>query len=82
MSRRRVRDLFLSVCAFSRLTGLLSTGVFGIPLDVLVERNGADSMHGAGAGPLRVPSFVDDVISAMKQMGEPDSFSACSGIIC
>ncbi|GJN89320.1 hypothetical protein Rhopal_002300-T1 [Rhodotorula paludigena] len=43
-------------------------GVFGIPLDVLVERNGADSMHGAGAGPLRVPSFVDDVISAMKQM--------------
>ncbi|GAA5943464.1 uncharacterized protein JCM15063_006480 [Sporobolomyces koalae] len=43
-------------------------GVFAIPLDVLVERNGADSMHGAGPGSLRVPSFVDDVISAMKQM--------------
>ncbi|BGO94074.1 hypothetical protein NBRC10512_003707 [Rhodotorula toruloides] len=43
-------------------------GVFGIPLEVLVERNGADSMHGAGPGSLRVPSFVDDVISAMKQM--------------
>ncbi|GAA5838870.1 hypothetical protein JCM11251_003724 [Rhodosporidiobolus azoricus] len=43
-------------------------GVFGIPLDVLVERNGADSMHGAGPGSLRIPSFVDDVISAMKQM--------------
>ncbi|KWU43106.1 LIM domain-containing protein [Rhodotorula sp. JG-1b] len=43
-------------------------GVFGIPLEVLVERNGADSMHGAGAGSLRIPSFVDDVISAMKQM--------------
>ncbi|BGP48100.1 Rho-type GTPase activating protein Rga1 [Rhodotorula kratochvilovae] len=43
-------------------------GVFGIPLEVLVERNGADSMHGAGPGSLRIPSFVDDVISAMKQM--------------
>ncbi|GAA6021426.1 hypothetical protein JCM10207_004729 [Rhodosporidiobolus poonsookiae] len=43
-------------------------GVFGIPLDVLVDRNGADSMHGAGPGSLRIPSFVDDVISAMKQM--------------
>ncbi|GAA5861735.1 hypothetical protein JCM3774_002689 [Rhodotorula dairenensis] len=43
-------------------------GVFGVPLEVLVERNGADSMHGAGPGSLRVPSFVDDVISAMKQM--------------
>lgn len=45
------------------------TGVFGIPLEVLVERNGADSMHGASPGSLRIPSFVDDVISAMKQMG-------------
>ncbi|GAA5842625.1 hypothetical protein JCM9279_003642 [Rhodotorula babjevae] len=43
-------------------------GVFGIPLEVLAERNGADSMHGAGPGSLRIPSFVDDVISAMKQM--------------
>ncbi|GAA6027221.1 hypothetical protein JCM8097_002498 [Rhodosporidiobolus ruineniae] len=43
-------------------------GVFGVPLEVLVEKNGADSMHGAGAGSLRIPSFVDDVISAMKQM--------------
>ena len=41
-----------------------------MPLEVLVERNGADSMHGAGPGPLRVPSFVDDCISAMKQMGQ------------
>jgi len=27
-------------------------------------------MHGAGPGSLRIPSFVDDVISAMKQMGK------------
>lgn len=51
------------------LTVSRATGVFGIPLEVLVERNGADSMHGAGPGSLRIPSFVDDVISAMKQMG-------------
>ncbi|KAI8451109.1 hypothetical protein BY996DRAFT_6432242 [Phakopsora pachyrhizi] len=43
-------------------------GVFGIPLDVLVERHGVDSLLGAGAGQLRVPSFVDECISAMKQM--------------
>ncbi|KAG6857463.1 hypothetical protein H0H87_003530 [Tephrocybe sp. NHM501043] len=43
-------------------------GVFGIPLDFLVEREGSDSMLGATREPLRVPSFIDDVISAMKQM--------------
>ena len=43
-------------------------GVFGVPLEVLVERNGADSTLGASATPLRVPSFVDDIVSAMKQM--------------
>lgn len=43
-------------------------GVFGIPLEILVERNGADSTLGASAAHLRVPSFIDDVISAMKQM--------------
>ncbi|KAH8926194.1 RhoGAP-domain-containing protein [Atractiella rhizophila] len=43
-------------------------GVFGVPLEALVERNGVDSMHGAGPAPVRVPSFVDDCISAMKQM--------------
>lgn len=45
-------------------------GVFGIPLDILVERNGADSTLGASATHLRVPSFIDDIISAMKQMGK------------
>ncbi|SNX87419.1 related to GTPase-activating protein of the rho/rac family (LRG1 protein) [Melanopsichium pennsylvanicum] len=43
-------------------------GVFGIPLEILVERNGADSTLGASAAHLRVPSFIDDVICAMKQM--------------
>ncbi|KAA1468848.1 RhoGAP-domain-containing protein [Dentipellis sp. KUC8613] len=43
-------------------------GVFGVPLELLVEREGADSLHGATHCPLRVPSFIDDVVSAMRQM--------------
>ncbi|CAO1617840.1 unnamed protein product [Sympodiomycopsis kandeliae] len=43
-------------------------GVFGIPLEILVEKSGADSTLGAGSTHLRVPSFVDEIISAMKQM--------------
>lgn len=48
-------------------------GVFGIPLETLIERHGADSMLGAGPGSVRVPMFIDDVITAMKQMGECES---------
>lgn len=44
-------------------------GVFGVPLELLVERDGADSMLGAARVPIRVPSFIDDVISAMRTMG-------------
>ncbi|OLL26519.1 Rho-type GTPase-activating protein 1 [Neolecta irregularis DAH-3] len=43
-------------------------GVFGVPLEVLVEKAGAESMLGAGPGTLRIPAFIDDAISAMKQM--------------
>ena len=43
-------------------------GVFGVPLDVLVERDGVDCTHGIGPGAMRVPAFVDDSISAMRQM--------------
>ncbi|WFC97303.1 Rho-type GTPase activating protein Rga1 [Malassezia yamatoensis] len=43
-------------------------GVFGVSLEILVERNGADSTLGATPTPMRIPSFVDDVISAMRQM--------------
>lgn len=44
-------------------------GVFGVPLELLVEREGADSLLGASRATLRIPSFVDDVVSAMRQMG-------------
>ncbi|KAJ7834094.1 hypothetical protein B0H13DRAFT_2110113 [Mycena leptocephala] len=43
-------------------------GVFGVPIEFLVEREGSDSLLGATRETLRVPSFIDDVISAMRQM--------------
>ena len=43
-------------------------GVFGVPLDALVERDGVESTYGVGPGALRVPGIIDDVISAMRQM--------------
>lgn len=41
-----------------------------MPLELLVEREGSDSHLGATRATLRVPSFIDDVISAMRQMGK------------
>lgn len=49
-------------------------GTFGVPLEVLVERNGVDSALGAGPGRIRIPSFVDDSISAMRNMGKLEAF--------
>jgi RhoGAP domain len=43
-------------------------GVFGVGLDYLVEKDGAESTHGVGPGALRVPAIIDDAISAMRQM--------------
>lgn len=42
-------------------------GVFGTPVEQLVEKYGVDSTLGVGPKPLRIPAFVDDCISAMKQ---------------
>ncbi|KAF8605904.1 RhoGAP-domain-containing protein [Ceratobasidium sp. AG-I] len=44
-------------------------GVFGIPLELLVEREGVESFLGASSrAAVRIPTFVEDLISAMKQM--------------
>ena len=43
-------------------------GIFGIPLEALVERDGAESTDGVGPGALRVPALVQDAISAMRTM--------------
>ncbi|ANB14681.1 Lrg1p [Sugiyamaella lignohabitans] len=41
--------------------------VFGTPLEQLVEKYGVDSTLGVGPKPLRIPAFVDDCISSMRQ---------------
>ncbi|KAK5654995.1 hypothetical protein OQA88_6754 [Cercophora sp. LCS_1] len=43
-------------------------GVFGVPLDVIVERDGVESTDGVGPGTLRIPAIVDDIVSIMRQM--------------
>ncbi|KAI9435974.1 RhoGAP-domain-containing protein [Lactarius indigo] len=43
-------------------------GLFGVPLELLVERDGADSSLGASSATLRVPCFINDAILAMRQM--------------
>ncbi|KAL3497141.1 hypothetical protein BJX62DRAFT_3643 [Aspergillus germanicus] len=43
-------------------------GVFGVSLDLLVEKEGTESSHGVGPGALRIPTLVDDAVSAMRQM--------------
>ena len=43
-------------------------GVFGIPIEILVDREGAESTNGVGPGALKVPAIVDDAVAAMRQM--------------
>jgi hypothetical protein len=43
-------------------------GVFGVPLEIIIERDGADSTGGIGPGTLRIPAIVDDSITAMRNM--------------
>lgn len=43
-------------------------GVFGVPLEVIIDRDGADSTDGVGPGALRIPAIIDDIISSMRKM--------------
>ncbi|PKS10588.1 hypothetical protein jhhlp_002342 [Lomentospora prolificans] len=43
-------------------------GVFGVPLELIIERDGADSTDGVGPGALRIPAVLDDLISSMRKM--------------
>ncbi|KAG5984920.1 hypothetical protein E4U55_002502 [Claviceps digitariae] len=43
-------------------------GVFGVPLEIIIERDGADSTDGVGPGTLRIPAVVDDIIASMRKM--------------
>ncbi|KAL9106069.1 MAG: hypothetical protein Q9227_008855 [Pyrenula ochraceoflavens] len=54
--------------AFKNDKAYKKKGVFGVPLDTLVEIKGTESTHGVGPGALRIPPLLDDSISAMRQM--------------
>ncbi|KAH8885186.1 RhoGAP-domain-containing protein [Thozetella sp. PMI_491] len=43
-------------------------GVFGVPLEMIIERDGAESTDGVGPGTLKIPAIVDDIVSTMRQM--------------
>lgn len=43
-------------------------GVFGVPLEIIIERDGADSTDGVGPGTLRIPAVIDDIITSMRKM--------------
>ncbi|KAI1345126.1 rho-type GTPase-activating protein [Xylariaceae sp. FL0016] len=46
--------------------GAKKKGVFGVPLELVVERDGADSTDGVGPGALRIPAIIEDTIIALK----------------
>lgn len=43
-------------------------GIFGKPLEQVVERDGAESTDGVGPGALRIPALVDLTVTAMRNM--------------
>ena len=43
-------------------------GVFGVPLEIIIDRDGAESTDGVGPGTLRIPAVVDDIIASMRKM--------------
>ncbi|WVQ81510.1 hypothetical protein IAT38_003634 [Cryptococcus sp. DSM 104549] len=43
------------------------TGVFGQPIEVLVEKSGVETTQlGSTSAPLKVPEFIEDIISTMR----------------
>ena len=75
-SRRRGKSR-KRVCIFLGSTKpnfTIYLGVFGVPLELLAERDGVDSSLGVTKNPVRIPVFLDDIISAMRQMGRFSSF--------
>ncbi|KAF4977423.1 hypothetical protein FZEAL_6052 [Fusarium zealandicum] len=48
--------------------GIKKKGVFGVPLELIIERDGAESTDGVGPGTLRIPAVIDDIVSSMRKM--------------
>lgn len=55
-------------------------GLFGVPLELLIERDAVDSLLGASRATVRVPCFIDDVISASLQMDTGVDFRKAGSI--
>lgn len=43
-------------------------GTFGVPIEILTEKTAVESNLGAGASPIKIAGFVDDAITALRQM--------------
>jgi hypothetical protein len=62
---------------------ILMPGVFGVPLEILVERTGSDSQQGyTSNSQLRVPEIIEDIISTMRQMGKLTLAQDRLGLTC
>lgn len=48
----------------------IKEGTFGVPLDILTERTGVESNLGASPSPVRLAAFIDDAVTALRQMGK------------
>jgi hypothetical protein len=48
--------------------GSKKKGVFGVPLEMLIEKDGADSTDGIGPGALKIPALVEETIATMRKM--------------
>ena len=48
--------------------GAKKKGVFGVPLELIIDRDGAESTDGVGPGALRIPAIIDDIVTTMRQM--------------
>ncbi|KAI4596224.1 hypothetical protein KJ359_005731 [Pestalotiopsis sp. 9143b] len=46
--------------------GFKKKGIFGVPLEIIIEKDGADSTDGVGPGALRIPAIIEDTITALK----------------
>ncbi|TDZ12832.1 Rho-type GTPase-activating protein 1 [Colletotrichum spinosum] len=43
-------------------------GIFGVPLEIIIDKDGAESTDGVGPGTLKIPAIIDDLIASMRKM--------------
>jgi hypothetical protein len=63
---------WLGICTstHSNISIASEEGTFGVPFETLIERTSVESNLGAGPSRLRIPSFIEDSLSVLKQMGK------------